>query len=141
VQEDLVRLLDHWSPVKTRLETIRERLDAGAMEKSIRGKESSGHLARLWANEEVNRLVRDHRRDSAVQLAGKHQLVTLVSGAVVLETKQQFDQAGLQPVNPETVPAVPEPGAMILLLVAVGVMCLMRFRRWIVSRRAAAAAS
>lgn len=135
-QEDLVRLFDHWNPAKTRLVAQRQRLDAGEIEKSLRGKESSRHLARLWANDEVTRLIGAGHRAGAIELAAKHQLVTLVSGAVVLETKQQFEQAGLEPVNRETVPTVPEPGTVGLLLIAVLGLMVTRFRRRNAARRA-----
>ena len=55
----------------------------------------------------------------AMQLAARYQLVTPVSGAVVLETQAQYQQAGLQPVPPESVPTVPEPSATVLLPPAV----------------------
>jgi hypothetical protein len=53
----------------------------------------------------------------ASAFAAKYQLVTAVSGAVVLETEQQYADAGLQAVDPSSVPtsAVPEPGSMIAL--------------------------
>jgi hypothetical protein len=84
----------------------------------------AGHLARLWAADEVTHL-RDAgpaRRADAVALAVRAQLVTPVSGAVVLETKQQYDAAGLKPVDPATtpnVPVVPEPATVALLAGAV----------------------
>jgi hypothetical protein len=129
VRDDLQRLLDSWNPGKTRLELVRQRHEASDIEKGARGKESSRHLARLWANEEVRRLLNANQRDTAVRLAGKYQLVTSVSGAVVLETKQQFEQAGLEPVNPDTVPTVPEPGAVLLLLLSAGLLLLLRLRK------------
>ena len=91
--------------------------------------QSSKHLARLWAFDEVRRLIAARRRDEAVQLAAKHQLVTPVSGAVVLETKQQFDRAGLQPVDPKTVPLVPEPSGLLLLVLALGAALGLAARR------------
>ncbi len=51
--------------------------------------------------------------------AAKYQLVTPWSGAVVLETKAQYDKHGLTPVDPKTtpdIPAVPEPSTMALML-------------------------
>lgn len=134
--EDLTRLFDRWNPSKSRLVTRRQRHSDGDIEKSHRGRESSRHLARLWANDEVTRLIAADQRTNAVELAGKYQLVTLVSGAVVLETKQQFEQAGLEPVNPESVPTVPEPGTVFLI--AIGLLCLIaiRIRRRIADRQA-----
>jgi hypothetical protein len=44
--------------------------------------------------------------------------VTPVSGAVVLETKQQYDESRLTPVSPATVPTIPEPHEWVLALIA-----------------------
>ena len=57
-------------------------------------------------------------QEAAAELAISHQLVTPVSGAVVLETKQMYEDAGLTPVDAQTVPSVPEPETIWLLLVA-----------------------
>ncbi|MGH9903697.1 MAG: hypothetical protein ACRD68_17960, partial [Pyrinomonadaceae bacterium] len=63
-----------------------------------RGKETSAHLARLWANDEVSRLITRERdgNEKAILLAAHYQLVTPVSGAVVLETQEQYRRAGLE---------------------------------------------
>lgn len=82
--------------------------------------ETSDHLARLWANDEVARILtaRDESRtEAATSLAVRYQLVTPVSGAVVLETAEQYKAAGLQPVDAGTVPTIPEPEMVILLLI------------------------
>jgi len=44
--------------------------------------------------------------------------VTPVSGAVVLESKQQYDESRLTPVSQATVPTVPEPHEWALALIA-----------------------
>lgn len=82
--------------------------------------QTSAHLARLWANDEVARILtaRDESRtEAATSLAVRYQLVTPVSGAVVLETAEQYKAAGLQPVEAGTVPTIPEPEMVILLLI------------------------
>ncbi|HEX5876130.1 MAG TPA: VIT domain-containing protein [Pyrinomonadaceae bacterium] len=82
--------------------------------------ETSDHLARLWANDEVARILtaRDESlTEAATVLAVRYQLVTPVSGAVVLETAEQYKAAGLQPVDAGTVPTIPEPEMVILLLI------------------------
>jgi Vault protein inter-alpha-trypsin domain len=94
--------------------------------------QSSEHLARLWANEEVSRILTardDSSKDAAKTLAVRYQLVTPVSGAVVLETAQQYDAAGLKPVDAGTVPTIPEP-EMIALLAVVAI-----FLSWLVYRQ------
>jgi hypothetical protein len=80
----------------------------------------SDHIARLWAKDRVETLMRDKgaNRAEAVKLAAQYRLVTPVSGAVVLETKQQYQESGLEPVAQTSVPTVPEPHEWALLLVA-----------------------
>ena len=81
----------------------------------------AGHISRLWAYEETMRRFRERSpstRNNAVTLAARYQLVSPVTGAVVLENKSQYDDAGLTPVDPSTVPAVPEPAEWLLILVA-----------------------
>jgi hypothetical protein len=118
VQEDLHRLFALWRGEARSLQWSRARLAAGAMLEAERGRKSSRHLARLWAGDEVVRLMDGNHREEAAQLGGKYQLVTPVTGAVVLETQQQFEEAGLKPVASETVPSVPEPGTIALLALA-----------------------
>jgi hypothetical protein len=83
--------------------------------------QGSDHIARLWANERVLELMRTNptvNRPAAVALASQYRLVTPVSGAVVLETKQQYDESRLTPADQATVPTVPEPHEWALLLIA-----------------------
>lgn len=96
------------------------------------GAEASGHLARLWAAQEVSRLLGTGRpvdRTEAGSLAARYHLVTPVSGAVVLETAQQFREAGLQPVPEESLPTVPEPELWILAGVVLVVVAWQWRRR------------
>ena len=46
------------------------------------------------------------------------QLVTPVSGAVVLERKEQYTRHGLEQVDPNSVPTIPEPGSASLVAAA-----------------------
>jgi hypothetical protein len=92
--------------------------------------ETSAHLARLWANDEVTRILtaRDESlNEAATTLAVRYQLVTPVSGAVVLETAEQYRDAGLQPVDAGTVPTIPEPEIVVLLglMAAMFVSCVI----------------
>jgi hypothetical protein len=115
--DDLNRLVASWGPSAKGIELIRERVSSDLPETSQPGKKTTSHLARLWAHEEVLRLIAARKTDEAMRLAARFQLVTPVSGAVVLETKQQYAVAGLQPVDAATVPTIPEPGTGVLLLV------------------------
>jgi hypothetical protein len=118
--DDLVRALREATGAVPRTQWTRERVTAepaGALT-------ASRHLVRLWAADEIERLRRAKRTDAAVKLAGEWQLVTPVSGAVVLENRQQFDEAGLTAVDPLTTPSVvPEPETWALL--GVGTVVLL----------------
>lgn len=94
--------------------------------------QTSDHLARLWANDEVARILAardDSLNDAATMLAVNYQLVTPVSGAVVLETAAQYRATGLQPVDAGTVPTIPEPEMVILIAIAV------LFLSWLIYRK------
>jgi Vault protein inter-alpha-trypsin domain len=94
------------------------RRQAQTPEGSAKGSE---HIARLWASDRVLELMRADptgNRAAAVALATQYRLVTPVSGAVVLETQQQYDESRLTPVSQATVPTVPEPHEWALLLIA-----------------------
>ncbi|MHB9008540.1 MAG: VIT domain-containing protein, partial [Limisphaerales bacterium] len=113
------------SPLVT---AVRERIasDAGSLRLAPEEKASS-HVERLWALEEVARLRAARNVDEAILVAGTHQLVTPVSGAVVLETAAQYARHGLTPVSPTTVPSIPEPATWALML---GGLAALLFSRW-----------
>ena len=129
---DLRRLTAAWSGKATRFILDRTTADGAAVE----GKETWDHLARLWALDRVQELSRSRRdadRQSAMDTATRYQLVTPLSGAVVLETTEQYQQAGLTPASSESVPtmsvpSVPEPEewALILVVLVVFVMLVLR---------------
>lgn len=88
--------------------------EAGASPKepSVRGPVSL-HLVRLWANDSIRRLRASRQPDDAgqaLQIAARYQLVTPISGAVVLETEEQFRQFDLQAAAKGTTPTMPSPG-------------------------------
>jgi hypothetical protein len=100
-------------------------------------KETSAHLARLWANDEVGRLINGREKDAsekAIQVAAQYQVVTPVSGAVVLETAEQYKQAGLQPVDPGTVPTIPEPEMVLLIAVVAAIFLWLFYKRKLMPR-------
>ncbi|MEQ1895557.1 MAG: hypothetical protein ABL998_23705, partial [Planctomycetota bacterium] len=80
------------------------------------------HLRALWASGEIERLLREAPREKqrVVELATQEHLVTRVSGAVVLESAQQFAEHGLDPIDASALPSVPEPEEWLLLCVAAG---------------------
>jgi hypothetical protein len=82
-------------------------------------------LTRLWASDEVAKLLASPGaapREEAVDVAQRYQLVTPVSGAIVLENRQQYREAGLEPVAPGTVPTIPEPETWALIAAALAVL-------------------
>lgn len=121
ISSDIGKLMDAWkkgSAGTPAVFTHRVPLD------EARGKRSSSHIARLWAKNEVMRIISsgDSRQiPEAVKIAADYQLVTPVSGAVVLETKQQYKENDLNPVDPHSVPSVvPEPAGLVVLTLGAG---------------------
>lgn len=122
-EKDLLYCMDVWAGRVPRFHYERTRIDGGSVDSSV--KEGSSHVVRLWALGQVlqdagarNEAV----REKAAELAGRYQLVTPVSGAVVLETREQFKAAGLEPVEAGSVPTVPEPETWMLLVVGLVTM-------------------
>jgi hypothetical protein len=117
--DDLDQLTEAWRSGARRISVVRERVDAKAANMPAEQR-TSDHLVRLWANDEIGRMVHGFvdRRHEAIELAGRYQLVTPVSGAVVLESQAQYNAAGLQPVPEGTVPTIPEPEEWALAVVA-----------------------
>ena len=124
VDEDLVRLASGWDGKTPVMEITRERV---ARRGEPSGKEASRHIERLWARDESERLAKHRQRAAAAALAAAHQLVTPVSGAVVLETQQQYAENNLTPADPTTVPSVPEPGTWALLVLGGAALLGRRF--------------
>ena len=126
LDDDLKRFLDTWSGLAPEWHWRRERSENG----NTNGPIASRHLVRLWARDQINQLRRQRKTTEAVSLAGRWQLVTPVSGAVVLETKAQYKAAGLTPVDPLTTPAiVPEPETWALMIVGTGALALWQRRQ------------
>ncbi|MGH9943302.1 MAG: PEP-CTERM sorting domain-containing protein, partial [Pyrinomonadaceae bacterium] len=135
VREGLDNLFGELTGRRAPLEIIRTNVPRASLSveaaQVVEIKETSAHLVRLWAKEEVERLGNDSgKRDEAVRLAASYQLVTPVSGAVVLETQEQYGQAGLEPVKAGTVPTIPEPETVLLVAI---VALLLLWALW--SRR------
>jgi len=133
VEDDLNRLFAILSGKATRLEFKRRRVLPEADARP--GRHASSHLARLWAHTEVLRLAatgKEADRANAVKIAAAYQLVTPVSGAVVLETEKQYRESGLTPIDANSAPTVavvPEPEAWALMTLGIAVMFLAQIRR------------
>lgn len=117
VAQDLERLAAQIQGQVASWKIRRSQVDTQVLAEADGAIEGTLHLARLWANDSVARLQSDRKTTEAIKQAALFQLVTPVSGAVVLETKEQFAQNGLQPVGVDTVPSIPEPSAGALVVV------------------------
>ena len=98
------------------------------------------HLGRLWAAEEVLRTYRvgdPVSLEKAQKFALPWQIVTPVTGAVVLETAEQYKANNLKPADSESVPtttsssvpSVPEPGTVCCLMLAALAVAFVAVRR------------
>ena len=124
LQRDLEKLFEAWSGAPQVRAVRREAAEADSSPLPGTG-QATLHVARLWANERIRE--EQHSkvpgwREEAIELAAYYQLVTPVSGAVVLESARQFEEAGLTPGDPNRVPIVPEPELFVLILMSLGVV-------------------
>lgn len=101
------------------------------VEDGLEGKKVWDQLARTWAATTVSNPTGTLDDAARSELAARYQLVTAVSGAVVLETQQQYKDHGLAPVDPNaapSIPGVPEPSTGALVMLATTVALLRRRR-------------
>ena len=129
VAEDLSRLVKSFAGGVTQLIFRRERVGAQAEAAADNAVEASLNLARLWAKDQIRRLQSARTPEAAVKLAGLYQLVTPISGAVVLENQQQYAETGLTPVEAQSVPSIPEPGSVRVLFLGLVAWWLLHRRR------------
>jgi len=127
LRSDLDQLIARWTGKVQDFQFVREQMAAST--ETTNGTHVDKQIERLWARDEALRLAARRQRDAAVKLAAGNQLVTPLTGAVVLETQQQYAQHGLKPADPATVPSVPEPQTWALLGVGILALGLRRYRR------------
>lgn len=77
------------------------------------------HIARLWAASEATQALngKEAPRKAAILLARQANVVTPISGAVVLEADANYKENGLAIPDPEAVPTIPEPHEWALLAI------------------------
>lgn len=101
---------------------------AGQAEGAVSG---SIHIARLWAAGEAVRALggKPADRTAAILLARRLNVVTPVSGAVVLGTDVEYKENGLAVPGADDVPTIPEPHEWALLAIVAGVLLWLWRRR------------
>ncbi len=107
---DLERLFQQLSGQVPTLEFVRS-VKHPQLDPAFDGVETSNHLAELWANDEVARILgaRDESlKEAATLLALRYKLVTPTSSAVIMEIPRQIDRGDLEPVRTYTFTEVAE---------------------------------
>jgi len=67
--------------------------------------------------------------DAIAMRAANAQIVTPLTGAVVLENQAQYDRHDLNPADPDTVPNVPEPAHAALVVGSLGALAIFWIKR------------
>jgi hypothetical protein len=95
----------------------------------------SDQVARLWAARTARELVLAGKPEAAAKLAARYRLVTAGAGAVVLESKSQYEQHGLEPGaaigrEPDAaIGSLPVAEPSTLVLFGTGLLLLLLWRR------------
>ncbi|MCP4345949.1 MAG: PEP-CTERM sorting domain-containing protein [Desulfobacterales bacterium] len=142
----LKKLFGSWTGKMKQIRFSRKKISQDDFPGISEKEKTSSHLARLWAYNKILKLGSpgsDIEISQAMNLAVSYQLVTPISGAVVLETEQQYKEAGLKPADPDTVPkvptasasgsGVPEPSTILLMAAGLLVWIFLQRRRKIAS--------
>lgn len=128
LRQDLERQLAAWQPGAKEIRILRQPQAPGARRQ---GPRTSDHPTRLWAAGEIERLLDQPKPDqkAATALALSYRLVTPVSGAVVLEKAEDYDEAGLDRPDNARVPTIPEPEEWALMLAVLALLLWQFWRR------------
>ena len=93
-------------------------------------------IVALWAAQESARRAAEGDVQGAMRVAVTHRVVTPVTGALVLENDAQYKQAGIEGIDPGSVPISPEPATWAVLAIIAVAFVVAVARR---SREAATA--
>jgi hypothetical protein len=102
-----------------------------ATAEGLAGEKVWDQLARFWATHAVEDPAVVMTDAERAELAARYQTVTPFSGAVVLETQQQYKDHGLTPAEGDAtphIPSVPEPSSSLLVMLAAAAALLRRKR-------------
>lgn len=139
LRADLAHQFSQWQAEASEVVVQRKRfamddnpVNQARLRESLReASRTSSHLVRLWALERVAKLaINPVNRANATEMAQRYQLVTPLTGAVVLETQQDYKAAGLEPVPPGSVPTIPEPETWLPILVVLSMLLWQRKACW-----------
>lgn len=83
------------------------------------------HISKLWAYKSVENLLKENKYKEALNIAMNYKIITPISGAVVLESKKQYEENGLGEANNKqnssnnNVPIIPEPHEWVLIIISI----------------------
>ncbi|MBX3138519.1 hypothetical protein KF707_19985, partial [Candidatus Obscuribacterales bacterium] len=144
VKDDLDKIIDQFNNGADMFLPVRDVVTATSEANGLTDS-THGELIKLWAADQVGTALLKNETNRAAQTAVTYRIVTPVSGAVVLETAQQFKNFGLKPGEDPTVkqsgkngepvfqdaadvPSVPEP-EMWLMMFIIGFLLVIQNRK------------
>lgn len=144
VKADLDKIIDQFNNGADKFLPVRDVVTATSEANGLTDS-THGELIKLWAADQVGTALLKNEDERAAQTAVTYRIVTPVSGAVVLETAQQFKNFGLKPGEDPTVkqsgkngepvfqesadvPSVPEP-EMWLMMFVFGFLLVIQSRK------------
>ncbi len=138
IEQDLSYQFSLWSGQRQQWNAVRSIMTNSELQ--FPAQKTSDHLLRLWAYDQIKtKIAKDtvEQEQKAIQMATRYQLVTPVSGAVVLENQQQYDDNNLQAVDSGTVPTVPEPETWLLIFSTLIMLGWALYRRRLLANNGA----
>ncbi len=145
LDKDLEDIFSGWTGLRKSYKFVRLKTDSQPAGPGTTAIEPCAQLSTLFTFQQTEKLLAAGKDEEAVRLASHSRLVTPVTGAVVLETKQQYLANGLDPDNPDNsstkpsfhgfnISAAPEPHEWCLIFIAAGVLFLTICKRRFLAR-------